>query len=125
MNDLRIVKLHADGRLLDDSRAVTPPEYSEKANNFWIQAIMPRYNVIFESQETIYGVEPYANDVVKYKCILKVKDGGKMPVSLDMVFVPPHPYAVNMPLEQSLKAESISALFAKVVKFLAKYGIEF
>ncbi len=86
---------------------------------------MPRYNVIFESQEIIQGVDPRANDWVEYACILKVKGGGKMPVSLDMIFVPPHPFSVNMPLENTIKAESISGVYSKVVKFLLKYGVEF
>ena len=86
---------------------------------------MPRYNVIFESKESIHGVVPRANDWVEYSCILTVKDGGKMPVSLDMKFIPPHPFLVNMPLEHSIKAESISDLYWKVVKFLTKYGVEF
>lgn len=86
---------------------------------------MPSYNIIFESKENILGVVPRANDWVEYRCVLKVKDGGKMPVSLDMKFIPPHPFSVNMPLEHSIKAESISDLYWKVVKFLAKYGVEF
>ena len=57
---------------------------------------MPRYKVIFEINENIFGVVPRANDWVEYKCILKVKDGGKMPVTLDMEFVFPHPYSINM-----------------------------
>ena len=86
---------------------------------------MARYNVIFESRENIYGVVPRANDWVEYKSILKVKKGGKMPVSLEMEFVPPHPFSVNMPLEHSIQAESISALYGKVVIFLSEYGVEF
>jgi hypothetical protein len=86
---------------------------------------MPRYSVIFESQETVIGVIPKANDWVTYKCSLKVKSGGKMPVSLEMKFVPPHPFTVNMPMEHSIQAESISALYGKVVKFLSKYGVDF
>jgi hypothetical protein len=86
---------------------------------------MPRYNVIFESRETVLGMVPRAGDWVEYSCILKVRDGGKFPVSLDMKFVPPHPFSVEMPLEHSIKGESISGLYAKVVRFLAKYGVEF
>jgi hypothetical protein len=86
---------------------------------------MPRYNVIFESKEIICGVVPRANDWIQYECILKVKDGGKMPASLEMKFIPPHPFSVNMPLEHSMKAESISGIYGKVVKFLTKYGVEF
>jgi hypothetical protein len=56
---------------------------------------MPKYNVIFESNEKIYGIVPRAYDWVCYKSILKVKDGVKYPVSLEMTFVPPHPFAFN------------------------------
>lgn len=87
--------------------------------------VMPSYNVVFESEESINGVVPRANDWVLYKCQLTVKDGGKTPVSLRMEFVPPHPFMVNMPLEHHLKAESISDAYGKVVRFLAKYGVEF
>jgi len=86
---------------------------------------MPKYDVVFETKEYVYGIVPRSNDCVEYKCNLKVKSGGKTPVLLDMVFVPPHPFSVNMPLEHSIKAESISNLYGKVVKFLAKYGAEF
>ncbi len=65
---------------------------------------MARCNVIFESKENIFGVVPRANDWVEYKSILKVKDGGKMPVSLEMEFVPPHPFSINMPLEHAIQA---------------------
>ena len=86
---------------------------------------MPRYNVIFETKETILGVVPRANDWVTYSCLLKIEDGGKLPVTLEMTFIPPHPYSVNMPLTHSIKADSISGLYFKVVKFLGKYGFEF
>jgi len=59
--------------------------------------IMSRYQIIFESKEEIYGVVPRANDWIHYTSILKIKDGGKTPVSLEMIFVPPHPFAFNMP----------------------------
>ncbi len=78
---------------------------------------MPKYNLIFETKETILGVVPRANDWVEYSCLLRIKDGGKTPVSLDMVFFPPHPFLVGMPLEHSIKASSISELYWKVIKF--------
>ena len=86
---------------------------------------MPKYKVVYESKEKVLGVVPRANDWVEYTCVLKVKNGGNMPVSLDMQFVPPHPFSVNMPLEHSIRAESISNLYWKVIKFFAKYGVEF
>ena len=86
---------------------------------------MPKYKVILESKETILGVVPQANDWIEYACVLKVKNGGKMPVSLDMQFIPPHPFSVNMPLEHIIQVESISSLYGKVIKFLGRYGVEF
>ncbi len=86
---------------------------------------MPRYKVIFESDEDIFGIVPRAGDWVHYSCELTVKDGGKKPVSLEMKFVPPHPFICNMPETHSIKAESITDAYSKVVKFLGKYGIEF
>jgi len=86
---------------------------------------MPPYKVIFEANEIISGVVPRANDWVKYSCILKIKDGGKLPVSLEMTFVPPHPFSVNMPLTHSIQAHSITSMYFKIVTFLGKYGVEF
>ena len=86
---------------------------------------MPRYKIIFESKEEIYGIVPKANDWVHYSSILKVKDGGKYPVSFDMSFVPPHPYAFNMPEKHSIKAASIMDVYTKVFKYFKKFGIEF
>ena len=86
---------------------------------------MSRYNVIYEAKETIFGIVPRANDGVRYSCLLKIEDGGKLPVSLEMVFIPPHPFLVNMPLTHSIRADSISGLYYKVIQFLGKYGVEF
>jgi hypothetical protein len=86
---------------------------------------MPRYKVIFESEEEICGIVPRAWDWVHYSSILTVKDGGKKPVSLEMKFVPPHPFICNMPETHSIKAESITDAYVKVVQFFSKFGIEF
>jgi len=85
----------------------------------------PQYNVVYEAKETIFGVVPRANDWVTYVCLLKIEDGGELPVSLEMTFVPPHPFSVNMPLAHSIKAKSISELYFRVIEFLGKYGVEF
>jgi len=86
---------------------------------------MAKHSVIFESEEIILGIVPRANDWVEYSAIFKIKDSGKLPFTLDMQFIPPHPFSVNMPMKHSIKAEGVSALYGKVVKFLAKYGVEF
>ena len=56
--------------------------------------------------------------------ILSVKNGGKKPVSLEMTFVPPHPFMCNMPEKQFIKAESITNAYAEVVNFFKSYGLE-
>ena len=86
---------------------------------------MPKYKVIYQSKEHIHGVEPRTRDWADYDCVLTVRDGGKMPVLLEMVFVPPHPFSVDMPLEHKIRAESITALYSKVIRFLSKYGVRF
>ena len=86
---------------------------------------MPQYNVVFEAKETILGVVLQANDWVRYSCLLRIEDGGKLPVSLEMTFIPPHPFSVNMPSAHTIQANSISGLYFKVINFLAKYGVEF
>jgi len=85
---------------------------------------MPKYKVIYESTEAIYGIVPKAYDCVHYSSILSVKDGGKKPVFLEMTFVP-HPFMCNMPEKHSIKAESITDVYAEVVNFFSSYGIEF
>jgi len=86
---------------------------------------MPRYKVIYESTEEIYGIVPKAYDWVHYSSILSVKDGGKKPVSLEMTFVPPHPFMCNMPEKLFIKAASITDVYVEVVNFFRSYGIEF
>ena len=86
---------------------------------------MAKYRVIYESNEEIYGIIPKSYDWVHYSSILMVKNGGKKPVSLEMKFIPPHPFLFNMPDKHSIKAESITDAYAKVVKFFGKFGIEF
>jgi hypothetical protein len=86
---------------------------------------MPRYKTVFESKEEIYGIVPRANDWVHYSALLKVKDGGKFPVVLEMEFVPPHPFAFNMPEKHVIKGVSITEVYAKLSKFFYKFGIMF
>jgi hypothetical protein len=86
---------------------------------------MPRYNTVFESKEEIFGIVPRAGDWVHYSALLQVKDGGKYPVVLEMEFVPPHPFAFNMPEKHLISATSITDAYAKVLKFFCKFGIRF
>ncbi len=87
--------------------------------------LVAKYKTVFKSKEEIFGVLPRSREGVCYKGTLTVKDGGITPVSLKMTFVPPHPFVFEMPESHSIKAESITDAYAKVVKFFKKYGIEF
>ena len=85
---------------------------------------MAKSKIIFKSKEDIYGLLLPSREGVYYKGILTVKDSGEQPVLLNMTFVPPHPFVFAMPLSYSIKAESITQAYAKVVKFFKIYGIE-
>ena len=84
---------------------------------------MPRYKIIYESEETIIGHLPKSNEWVQYTGVLKIRDGGKTPVTLEMTFDPPHPFALNMPETHSIKATSVTDAYARVVKFFERYRI--
>ena len=80
----------------------------------------------FESQETVTGrVRGTDEKWIENQAILRVEDSGKNSVSLELAFVPPHPFVVNMPERKSLKAESIAKVFASLVRFLDEYRVDF
>ena len=85
---------------------------------------MPRYKIIYESDETILGYLPQAREWIEYSGVLKIRDGGKKPVSIDMTFVPPHPFPFNMPETHSIRAESVTDAYTKVVKYFDRFGIK-
>ena len=86
---------------------------------------MPGYKIIYESDETITGYLPLSRDWIEYSAELKIRDGGKKPVFIDMVFEPPHPFPFNMPETHSIRGSSVTDAYVKVVKFLDKFGIKF
>ncbi len=53
--------------------------------------------VRFESNETVTGQVRGSNEWIEYQATLRVADSGKKPVSLELTFVPPHSFVVNMP----------------------------
>jgi hypothetical protein len=82
-------------------------------------------NILFQSNEKIFGYLPKDREWVQYECELTVKAKGKTPVVLEMVFIPPHPPWFELPESHRIKSESITDVYVKVAKFLRKYGIEF
>lgn len=84
---------------------------------------MPRYNIIYESDERIRGHLPRSKEWIVYTGRLTIKDGDKNPVTLKMTFEPPHPFPFSMPEKHSIKAESVTGFYMKLNKFLMGYGI--
>ena len=85
---------------------------------------MKKFNVLYESKECISGYVHPTKEWIEYSGILTIKDGGKQPVTLEMTFIPPHPYYCNMPLQHSIKAKSVTDIYLKVMKYLKKYNAE-
>ena len=76
----------------------------------------------FKSDETIWGCMRQGDDTIQYRGMLKVEESGQ--VSLELRFVPPHPFVVNMPEHHSIEARSITEAYARLVGFLNDYGID-
>ena len=81
--------------------------------------------VKFESHETVTGRVRGSDEWIEYQAILRVGDSGRNPVSLELAFVPPHPFVVNMPTQKTPEAESIVRVFSNLVRFLNDFGIDF
>lgn len=79
----------------------------------------------FESHETVTGRVRGADEWIEYHAVLRVKDSGKTPVSIQLTFVPPHPFTVNLPEQKVIRAESIAKAFSDIVRFLDGFGIDF
>lgn len=85
---------------------------------------MPRSRVVFESKESITAFFPRSREWIGYSALLKIRDAGKLPVSLELTFVPPHPFAFAMPSEKRIRAETVTHAYAKLVRFLKLHGAE-
>ena len=86
---------------------------------------MAKYQLIFESREEIYGIIPRTKDRIRYTCMLKIRDGGKEPISLEMTFVPPHPFSFYMPETHTIRSKNVTGIYTKVIRYLEKFEIEF
>ncbi|MGH7451079.1 MAG: hypothetical protein ACRENG_07030, partial [bacterium] len=85
---------------------------------------MMKPNIIYQSEEAISGFSPISKESIEYSATIIIKDSGKKPVSINMKFKPPHPYLFSMPLEHKVEAESLTQAYAKIMKFLKKFGFE-
>ena len=83
---------------------------------------MPKARVIFTSKENIHGYMPLDKEFVEYTGTLQITDRKNSPVTLELSFVPPPPFIFLMPEEKLIKADSITSVYAKLVKFFKRYG---
>ena len=74
---------------------------------------MPKVNILYESQEIIYGKHIHSKKWIEYSIHIKIIDTGKQPVNIERIFVPPHPSVMNMPDKHLIKAENSSSAFTK------------
>jgi hypothetical protein len=79
-------------------------------------------SLTFKSDETIWGRVRQADESIQYSGILRVEESGQ--VSLELSFVPPHPFIVNLPENHRIEAQSITEAYARLVAFLDDYGID-
>ncbi len=85
---------------------------------------MKKSATIFESEEEIRGFLPRGKEWIHYRGVLTVKYLGKKPVSLKLTFVPPHPFAIEVPEEHCIRTESITDVYVKLIKLFKKLGFE-
>jgi len=85
---------------------------------------MPRPKVIFESSEVIDARSPRSKEWICYDTVLRVRDSGKTPVTLDLTFDSIQPFAFEMPTNHQVRAESVTRAYVKLTKFLSRYGFE-
>lgn len=78
----------------------------------------------FRSEETVLGCVRQSEERIEYRGILRVEECATDPVSLELDFVPPHSYLVNMPTRLSIHAQSITEAYSKLVRVLDEHGVD-
>lgn len=78
----------------------------------------------FESEETIWGLVRQSNERIEYQGILRVEGAGKNRVSLELSFVPPHPFLLNMPERLHIQAKSITQAYSKLVRLFDQHCVD-
>jgi hypothetical protein len=62
---------------------------------------------MFESEETVFGRVRQSNERIERRGTLEIGESRKDRVSLELVFVPPHPFISIMPERASIRAQSM------------------
>ncbi len=86
---------------------------------------MPKFNIIYQSRETIHARERGIGEWIEYDAMITIKGGGKNPVTIDMTFDSIPPFAVELPKTHKIRAENLTKAYVKVVRFFNRYGFVF
>ena len=85
---------------------------------------MSRPRIIYQAKESIHGRHFQSKAWIEYSLNIIIKDAGNHPVSIEMTFLPPHPFVMNTQLHHSIKSESLSQAFQKIARFFYNYGFD-
>ena len=85
---------------------------------------MIKSNVLYHAQESIFARHIQSKELIEYSIEINILESGKQPVRIEMTFIPPHPFVMNMPEKHSIKAENLATAFTKIAKLFKKDGFE-
>jgi hypothetical protein len=86
---------------------------------------MKKTSIIYEEKVILTAkyYHPKSDDYLDYTCLIQIKDSGKAPIEMNLIFKGIYPFAAPMPPEShKIKASSILDLYSKVAKWFKKYG---
>ena len=86
---------------------------------------MAKFNIIYQSHETIQAREKAFGEWIEYVAVITIKDGGKNLVTIDMTFDSIPPFAGELPKTHKIRAENLTQACSKVVRFFNRYGFVF
>lgn len=86
---------------------------------------MAKFNIIYQSHETIQAREKVFGEWIEYDALITIKDGGKNPVTIDMTFDSISPFAIALPKTHKIRSENLTQAYSKVFRFLNRYGFVF
>jgi hypothetical protein len=86
---------------------------------------MAKFNIIYQSRETIHARDRGFGEWIEYDALKTIKSGGKNPVTIDMTFDSIQPFAIELPKTHQIRAENLTQAFSKIVRFFNRYRFVF
>ena len=92
-----------------------------------VDMIMTKAKTVYEEESVLNAkyYHPKSLDYLNYRTKIVIKDSGKTPIRIDLIFDGILPFAAPMPpKEHTIRAKSILDLNLKIKRWLKKYGYE-